>query len=312
MFIEFHRNMLADATRNEAFYRALSNVIVPGKSVVADLGSGTGFLGFLALKLGAKAVYFYEYSPALKLSEKLARANRLKGCHFIHAHSTEVKSPIPADIIVSETFGNYAYEENIIENIEDARRFLKPKGTLIPGKLEQFVAPVITPRFYAELQVWDKVGYGLDFTLAKQMSLNNLYVRKIATGDLLPESNCDQCWDRVDFMQPNNKSKRRGHAVWRLRKPVTVYGFALWWRSELTPGVALSTHPSAPATHWEQLYLPASTPLALAADEQLRIDIQSDTRYAIGVNVGWEISVANAQQVQRLSQKLDMRLGDIR
>ncbi|MDH4275268.1 MAG: 50S ribosomal protein L11 methyltransferase [Gammaproteobacteria bacterium] len=312
MLIEFHRNMLADTTRNEAFYRALAKVIVPGKSVVADLGSGTGFLGFLALKLGAKAVYFYEYSPAIKLSEKLARANQIKGCHFVHDHSTQVKNPVAADIIVSETFGNYAYEENIIENIEDARRFLKPGGTLIPGRLEQFVAPITSPRFLQELQVWDDVGYGLDFTLAKQMSLNNLYVRKISAADLFSGADSAQCWDVVDFTKPGNKSKRRGHARWRVDTRVTFYGFALWWRSELVPGIDLSIHPAAPNTHWEQLFLPVTSPLELDTNEELKIEIHSDTRYEIGVNVTWIITVSDTRQNVRVQQKLDMRLGDVR
>ena len=47
-----------------------------------------------------------------------------------------------------------------------------------------------------------------------------------------------------------------------MSRPATIYGLALWWRAELVPGVALSTGPLDPRTHWEQLYLPALAPIA--------------------------------------------------
>ena len=53
MRIEYHRTLLADRVSNNAFYAALRSVIVPGQTTVADIGAGTGFLGFLAAKLGA-------------------------------------------------------------------------------------------------------------------------------------------------------------------------------------------------------------------------------------------------------------------
>jgi predicted RNA methylase len=40
---------------------------------------------------------------------------------------------MPADIVISETLGAFALEENIIENMREGKRVLKPKGTLIPG-----------------------------------------------------------------------------------------------------------------------------------------------------------------------------------
>ena len=46
--IELQRKLMGDKVRNDAFHKALKKVIVPGRSVVADIGSGTGFLSFLA------------------------------------------------------------------------------------------------------------------------------------------------------------------------------------------------------------------------------------------------------------------------
>lgn len=310
MFIEFHRNLIADRARNEAFYRALKEVIVPGKTTVADLGSGTGLLGFYALRLGAKDVYFYEYSPALKLSQKIARHNGLRRCHFIHQHSRQVADPVAVDVVVSETLGNYAYEENIIETLGDARRFLKPNGILIPQHIDQTIAPIITPRFYQELCVWDDLDAELDFGLAKQMSVNNFYVRTMDAPDLLDRGGNAQRWDQVDLRKKNG-SLRRGQAQWAIAADVTIYGFALWWECELLPGNILSTSPLAPRSHWEQLYCPVSEPIAAHCGDGLRIALTSDSRYEVGASVKWEISLQEKASGKIITQSLDMKHGDM-
>lgn len=309
MIIEFHRNMLADRARNLAFYQALQQVIVPGKSVVADIGSGTGLLGFFASRLGAKSVYCYEYSPAIKLSQKLAKQNRISNIHFIHNHSTKVAKPVKADIIVSETLGNYAYEENILETVEDAKRFLKPDGIIIPQGITQYIAPITSARLYDELCSWDQVGFDLDFSLAKEMTLNNLYVRRIVTEDL-PGEKYIQRWDSVDLYQ-KNKSVRHVKLQWNLPPGTTVYGFAMWWECELVKGIKLSTSPYEAYTHWEQLYFPIQQPMNVGQGERLQVSLESDTRYSVGVNIKWQVSLQrDSKDVS--TQAMDMRKGDIR
>jgi protein arginine N-methyltransferase 1 len=310
VFIEFHRTLVGDRRRNKAFYEALKRVIQPGVTTVADLGSGTGLLGFYAAKLGAKDVYFYEYSPALKLSQKLAKINGLRRCHFIRGNSRTIDNPVPVDIIVSETLGNYAYEENIIENLSDARRFLKPGGVMIPQQITQFVAPVVTARYYEELCVWDDVGAELDFSHAKEMSLNNMYVRSLAARDLLDNAASAQRWDVVD-LRKKNASLRRGEARWTLAADTNVYGFVLWWECQLLADITLSTSPLAPKTHWEQLYCPVREPLAARVGDTLSIAIVSDSRFEVGASVKWEISLRSKRTGAVVRQVLDIKHGDI-
>lgn len=308
MWIEFHRNMLRDKVRNQAFYQALAQVIKPGESVVADVGSGTGLLGFLAERLGAQACHLYEYGEVTALSEKLARRNKIRRCFLIPEHSTAVIDPEPADIVVSETLGNYALEENIIETLEDAKRFLKPGGVIIPGRIEQFVVPVTTSKFYDELTVWDDVGFDLDFRDAKRMSLNNLYVRSFTPEDLLDRGQSAQCWDHVDFRR-RNAGSRRGKAEWTLAQSTTIYGFAMWWTCELVPGVSLTTSPLANTTHWEQLFFPVLEPIAGLAGDRLTIAIHSEAGEEGGAQLRWTISLASDNAKRKLRQALDMRRG---
>lgn len=306
--IELHRKLLGDHPRNQAFYDALKRVIVPGKSVVADIGSGTGFLSFLASKLGARECHLYETSEILEVSRALAQINGITNCRFIPLHSTQARNPPKADIVVSETLGNYALEENIIEIMNDAKRFLKPGGVMIPHGLTQFVAPVTSPRLFNEINVWDDVGFGLDFSTAKVVCMNNMYVRPVQSSDLLPDA--EQRWDTVDFGK-KNASKRSAALAWTMRKPATVYGFCLWWESTLVPGNVISTSPYKPRTHWDQMYLPVLEPIPLKPKEGVSLDLRSDTRFEVKVNLEWDVAKIDTKGKSGKPQRFDMRKGDL-
>jgi len=309
MRIEYHRTLLADRVRNAAFHAALARVIVKGKTTVADIGAGTGFLGFLAAKLGAKRVDLYEAAEVAEIARKLLRHNRLFNCRIAQVHSIDVINPDRVDLIVSETLGNYTFEENIIATLNDARaRFLVPGGTIIPRSVEQFVCPVTAERLYRELVAWDDVGFGLSFAPAKAMSLNNIYVRWLEAGDLLGSGAAAAAWDKVTFDR-RNKTTRTGEAHWRVRRPTNIYGLALWWSAELVSGIELSTGPLAPRTHWEQLYLPALSPIAMEAGQSLAVRLRSTTSHEAGTNITWTLTLTDGAGQELARQVLDLEKG---
>lgn len=305
--IELHRKLLGDAVRNDALHAALKRVIRPGMAV-ADIGAGTGFLSFLARRLGAGHCHLYEYTEALGLAREVARRNKIKELTFVQAHSTQVVRPPKADVVVSETLGNFALEEGLLETLVDARRFLEPGGTLIPCGLRQVVAPVVSARLQDEIDVWPRVGHGLDFAAAREIALNNMYVKTVQPADL-PGPDSARLWDEIDFTARAKPSSQRGGTVtWRSRElgGATVRGFALWWEAQLVPGVALSTSPYAPATHWEQVYLPLLEPLAPDAAD-LELQLTSDTRR--GVRLVWETRLRGAGSKPRKAVRQDLLRG---
>lgn len=305
--IELHRKLLGDRPRNDALAAALKAAVTPG-CTVADLGAGTGFLSFLARRLGAAHCHLYEYSGALALARELAAANRIDGLTFVEAHSTQVRKPPRADVVISETLGNFALEEGLLETLGDAQRFLKPGGTLIPCGLRQFVAPVLDARLQRELDVWGGIGHGLDFAQAREIALNNMYVKTVAPAELGPAHE----WDTIAFDPSAPKppsSIRRGAAAWPAAelRGKAVHGFALWWEAQLVPGIAISTAPDRSATHWEQVYLPLLEPLAPTADQRVELDLVSDTRN--GVRLQWDAHVVPARPVR--VQRLDTARGRV-
>ena len=309
MRIEYHRTLIADKVRNEAFYKALSDVIVPGKTIVADIGAGTGLLGLMAAKLGAAQVYLYETAAVAGVAAQILKANKAKNCQIFACHSTEFHDPPKVDVVVSETLGNYALEENIVATLCDARtRFLKPGGIVLPNRIEQFVAPVITSRFQDELNVWDSAGAGLDLGIAKAMSLNNVYVRQIKTGDLLAEGSSATVWDKID-LKKESRANRRGEATWTIAQPVTIYGFAYWWSAHLTPSIALSTAPNGPPTHWEQLYFPLLTPLEVLKNQSVTVALRSTSSEDAGTHLSWSAVRKDGKGATLERQALDLDKG---
>ena len=309
MRIEYHRTLIADHVRNQAFHDALARTIRKGETTVADIGAGTGLIGLMAAKLGAREVILYEAAEVAGVADATLRANRARGCHLMPCHSTEMEDPPRVDLVVSETLGNYAFEENIIATLADAeRRHLKDGGVIIPSRIRQFVAPVIADRIHRELTVWDDVGFGLDLSVAREMSLNNVYVRTFAADELLGGSAAAKVWDEV-ALGTDTRGARKGEASWTLDQAQTIYGFGYWWEADLIAGVTLSTAPDAPRTHWEQLYFPLTKPMAVDAGESVLIALRSKSSEETGTHLGWTAVHFNRDGASKTRQAMDLDKG---
>jgi protein arginine N-methyltransferase 1 len=189
-----------------------------------------------------------------------------------------------------------------------AARHLQPGGVLIPSGIEQFVCPVVAPRHYDELCAWDGVAREIDFTPARRMSLNNAYVRTFKPVELLGNAAEAACWDRIDF-RARNRTQRRGRASWGIKQRRAVYGLALWWDAQLAEGIVLSTSPRAPATHWEQLFMPVAEPLQLGPGDELSVDHRSRSSEEGGTDLAWTFVVKDASGYERARQSLSLEQG---
>lgn len=306
MTIEFHRRMLADRVRHDAFRDALARVVRPGRSTVADIGAGTGVLAFFARELGAREVWLYEPGGVLALAAAVAERNGIDGLHFVQERSLDVDDPPLVDVVVAEVLGNFAYEEDVLETLRDARRFLAPGGVVIPHSIVQWAAPVTSDRFERDLRTWRYVGFGLDWSDAERVSRNNMYVHDVTADDLLPVPPAS--WDALEFAS-DAPSRRSGLAEWAIGAAAPVFGFALWWDCTLVPGVVLSTSPFAPPTHWERIYLPLLEPLDVRAGDALALEVTSETGGGeSGIEVRWTATLRRGGETVS-QQSLDIGSG---
>lgn len=283
--IESQRRLLGDRVRNQAFAEAIRRCVQPGRTRVADLGTGTGFLAILCERAGARSVWACEADAGvLKLAKRTAKDNGATRIRFAHGHSTGQAPPEMVDLVVAEVLGHFAGEEHLIESLTDAQRWLAPGGRMLPAQVDQFLCPVVGDAVQRGIDVFAD-HQGVDLAAARGVALQNGYVRSVPAADLLAGGTAAVCIDRLRF-PGDEPSRRRGTATWTMPGG-PVHGLCLWWEAELCPGVVLSTSPLAPPTHWEQIYLPLPQPLATRRGDRLEVELRCDTRWDSGCAVQW-------------------------
>jgi SAM-dependent methyltransferase len=302
--IEQHRRLLADTGRNQAYAAAIRRLVIPGRTHVADLGTGTGLLAMIAARAGAASVWACDgHAGTVALAKQVAAASGLGRIRFAAGHSATLAPPRPVDVLVSEILGNIAWEEHMVETLGDARRWLAPGGVMLPCAVEQYLCPVMDPTTQTGIDVFPGItpaigldgDNALDYSPARRMALANCYVRTIPAEHLLDGGAAAVRIERLAF-PGQHRSRRRLPAAFRIAGAGTVHGLALWWSAELVPGLVISTAPDAPPTHWEQIYLPLMEPIRVRAGDVLETVWACDTAWDAGCVVTWSGSVRRRGQ----------------
>jgi amino acid adenylation domain-containing protein/non-ribosomal peptide synthase protein (TIGR01720 family) len=138
--------MTHDKARVQAYKTAIYGSVK--NKVVLDIGTGAdAILTRLCIEGGARRVYAIEsdataYHSAKKLIENLELTDRVT---VLHGDSSAVNLPEPVDVCVSELLGSIGSSEGVVSILNDARRFLKDDGTMIPRHCATLCAPVTLP-----------------------------------------------------------------------------------------------------------------------------------------------------------------------
>jgi SAM-dependent methyltransferase len=204
--------MLADKVREAAYKEALRRY-APGRTVV-DVGAGLGHLSLWALEAGAKRVIAIEHQR-----DAIEQWPNTLGSHAgkvtcVECASFDAKVGPVGDIVVTEVFDACGVGEGALETLQDARRFLRPGGIMIPSSMFLHVCLLREP-------------------LPSEPS-------KLSYVDI-PDGTVE--WYRWSPFEETGIHVQRTDLY---------YGFGLAFTAQLAPGLALTNLPGHPPTHWRQ------------------------------------------------------------
>jgi hypothetical protein len=93
---------------------------------------------------------------------------------FLEGSSLDIEVPEKADVLITETICNVAFDEGIITWVADAKkRFLKPEAALVPQRLDAMASLISAPRDYATVERWSQPLLTLDVAPLSRIVRNN-------------------------------------------------------------------------------------------------------------------------------------------
>lgn len=272
ILLDYHRRMLADDLRTEAFRRAIAAVVRPG-DVVVDLGTGTGVLACFACLAGARRVYAVESGQILEVARATVAENGFADrVVFLPRDSRRARLPERADVVVSETLGGMGVEENIVEIMADARRrFLAPGGRLIPSRVRVFAAPVSLPDIYARHTWPEGERHGLRFGLLRRLFVNTPWRITAEPAALLGPPALLYDLD----LGAAERLPERVEAVLTARRAGLCHGWVAWFSAAAGEEPLVDTSPGCPPTHWGHIFFPVAEPAPLEEGGHLDLRLQA-------------------------------------
>jgi protein arginine N-methyltransferase 1 len=286
LVVDEHRQYLADIARLESFEHAISQVVKPG-DVVLDLGCGTGILGMLACRSGAKRVYSVDQSSMIGLARDINAANQLRdNVVFLKEMSTRVTLPEKADVVVADQIGRFGFDAGVLEYFADARdRLLKPDGRMIPNTIDFHVAPVESGEMRDRVEFWLQRHAGFDFSPAFDIAANTGYGVKLRPEELLGDP---ATAGSVDILR-HSGSRLDLEARVNVSRPGRLDGIGGWFSAELSENVTMTNSPlSERRIDRSNIYLPVQRSVAVRPGDQVLVHLTLLTR---DVMISWEVKV---------------------
>ena len=263
-------NMISDEPRVARYVEALRHAVKPG-SVVLDIGTGTGVLAIMACRLGARRVFAIEPGDVIELAREIAQASGCGRIEFFHALSTDIELPERADVVVAEIHGVLPLFEKSLATLVDARaRLLAPGGTMIPARETVWASVVEAPALHARLLApWGENPFGIDMSAGRRHVTSELFRCEFGADELLaPPAR----WAVLDYAVIAGPDVHQRVSL-QASRPGACHGVALWFDSELAPGIELSNAPGKPRLIFGNGYLPWPKAVRVAAGDVIEIDI---------------------------------------
>jgi len=265
--------MIADRVRMEAYAEALRRTVKPG-AVVVDIGTGPGIWAVLACELGASRVIAIEPDSIIQVAREVAASNRCsEKIEFIEKISTRFEPACQADVIVSDLRGVLPLAGQNIPAVVDARRrFLAPRGVLIPRRDKVWAVVVEAPKSYQQcVEPWERNVLKQDLSPARRRAVSTPQAVRATPDQLLAKP---KLWTRVEYATIEDFNAH-GELEWTVERSGTGHGILLWFDTDLTEDVGFSTAPSASETIYGSLFFPWQDPVSLVTGQNVCVQLEA-------------------------------------
>jgi protein arginine N-methyltransferase 1 len=290
LVVDEHRQFLSDTTRLAVFERAIAATVRSG-DVVIDVGAGTAILALLACRAGAARVYAIEHGGMIEIARAFARANGVADrITFVSGHSSEVRLPEQADVLVGDLIGRMGFEAGVFEAYADVRRWLKPEARVVPESIVISAAPVELPAAHAAVEFWREPVAGFRVDAALEWSRNTGYPRAVDPGDLLSDASVSSCFSPLDA----GPVLRLGGTA-SITRPGHLHGLACWFAARMSavdPSIVLTNEPGASSRiNRRNVFLPLHPTVDVRPGDQIDTDLRIRPREVL---VSWNVAARTA------------------
>ena len=229
---ERHAHMVDDPRRTPALLEAVKRAVRPG-DVVLDIGTGLGILAIAAAKGGAERVWAMDVD-AIALEDAQAEADAAgvgERISFVHGLSFDLELDETASVCLCETVGSFAFDENILATLADAKhRLLDRDARIVPNRLE----------------LWGALIDAMPRTTDHEDLGNVKKPHLLGAPSLICSVDFTKEFDDTMRARPAFEIDRDGDAL-----ALALWPRAIWWQ-----GLCSDASPMEPSTHWRQGLMP--------------------------------------------------------
>jgi type I protein arginine methyltransferase len=260
---------------------------------VLDAGTGSGILACLAARAGARVVYAVDQADILEAARGVVERSGLAAqVRLLRGDFRDIRLPEPVDLVITETFGAWALAEAGLEDlVTTCQNNLAPGGKVLPGAVELWLGPVgdLAPLEEALGPFSRYEGVHLDALIPTAL-------RRGITTTLLPEHLAGP-GRRLCSVPLPSRLPCGGRVRFEAER---ITGLGCWFQLDLGEGYSLSTHPSAPLTHWRHHFLPL--PLECGGELALEVEIEpaKEDRRGLEISLSWQTATQQGQAWYRL------------
>ena len=284
--------MLSDSKRIEQYEKAIKESLSIEDSII-DVGAGTGILGALAIKHGAKKAYLVEEASINQLIPKLYHSLGInkKQYQIFPTNTENISYPNDIKLLVSELFGNDPLQEGLIPTLRYLASELPSNLKCIPIRLEifgEFVSIKPSSKLFNRLNTFQ--------TPEKPFlkSFKNFCTDEISFPAGLVAEDFEKVSSALELEKiPLTLNKIKNFRSISNKQEITIKNlpdaknitktfenthFMIWFRAFLTENTTISSHPKQIdfCEHWSPLIVVLREPIYKKDNIEVRFYTEND------------------------------------